>query len=254
MNEVKHSPTRSAPAFVFGLLFIAASLVVWSQIDGINGDEAITGVWLGLGCLGWGLAWVVVGVSSAVDRLVVQAMAFVATTMGVMVAVDYLTWERAGLYLLEALAVVAVVVGITSRNGRTDGRPAAAAPTQDSGPAFIAGVVFAVASLVTWYLTDIAQSEVFWGIWLGLGCLGWGLIWLLLGNSSETDRVVSQALGLVVVVMASMAAVGYLVWDQVVLYLFEALTVIAAGFGVVYWLGRPSGNPEPAAEPVATAG
>lgn len=246
MNEMEHSSARSVTAFVFGIISIAASFAVWSQTD-LQGVGAVFGIWLGLGCLVWSLIWVALCGPGGVGQLVARAAAFVAATMAVMVGTGYLAWDQAGLYLLETLAVVSVVFWLFNRAERTAGKPN---PDEASGNrsalSFVVGVLFTVAALVTWAWTDVPQDEVFWGLWVGLGCWGWTIVWRALSKSADVSQVVAQAAALVAVVMASMVSVDYLTWDQAGLYLLETMAVISAGFGLGHWLDQPKDNSGPA--------
>ena len=115
---------------------------------------------------------------------------------------------------------------------------------------FVLGVAFVVASLLVWTQTDLPKNEVVWGIWLGLGCVVWGIVWALLAQSTQFHEAVRQAVGLLAVVLALLVgAAEYLTWERAGLYMFQLLAVVSFIFGFVGWLTRVS---EPKVEPEGT--
>lgn len=245
MNQMKRSSARSNLAFGLAIVFIVASWLVWAQTD-ISDSEAVTGIWLGAACWVWGVVWVAIGVSSGIDRLVARATTAVGASLALMVAVDYMSWEQASFYLLDALAVVGFLFGIFYRKGREAGPPDFA---NRSAVAFVMGVILAIAAMIIWSLSDIPQDEVLWGVWLGLGCLAWTIVWIAFTRSYEIDQILAQALKLVAVVMAVMAAVDYMSWERAGLYLLEALAVVSVTAGLAHWLEQSTDdNLEPESE------
>ena len=111
---------------------------------------------------------------------------------------------------------------------------------------FVLGVAFVVASLLVWTQTDLPKNEVVWGIWLGLGCVVWGVVWAILSQSTQFHEAVRQAVGLLAVVLALLVGAEYLTWERSGLYASQVMAVVSFVFGFVGWLARVS---EPKVEP-----
>ena len=130
MLERQCSLARVVVLFVLGVAFIVASMFVWASID-LPKNEVVWGIWLGLGCVGWGIVWMILVRSVQFHDAVRQAAGLVAVAMTLLVGVDYLTWERAGLYLLEILAVVSIILGFAgwlTRTGEPEPEPVPGSP------------------------------------------------------------------------------------------------------------------------------